>query len=111
MAASMARSVAGRPAVIGKLTPGSSTAFFIGTTGRFRVSDIRDLSWRPGSIALWDNRCAQHNPVNDYHGYQTATEVPPGIKDITGTPITGLGNYNAAVTVAAAALRRPDRSP
>ncbi len=24
--------------------------------------------WRPGSIAFWDNRCAQHNPVNDYHG-------------------------------------------
>jgi taurine dioxygenase len=25
--------------------------------------------WRPGSIALWDNRCTQHNPVNDYHGH------------------------------------------
>ena len=24
----------------------------------------------PGSIAFWDNRCAQHNPVNDYHGYR-----------------------------------------
>ena len=24
--------------------------------------------WEKGSIALWDNRCAQHNPVNDYHG-------------------------------------------
>ena len=28
------------------------------------------FSWQPGSIALWDNRCAQHNPVNDYHGYR-----------------------------------------
>ena len=28
------------------------------------------FSWRPGSIALWDNRCTQHNPVNDYHGYR-----------------------------------------
>jgi taurine dioxygenase len=28
------------------------------------------FSWRVGSIALWDNRCAQHNPVNDYHGYR-----------------------------------------
>jgi taurine dioxygenase len=18
---------------------------------------------------MWDNRCTQHNPVNDYHGY------------------------------------------
>jgi len=28
------------------------------------------FAWRPGSIALWDNRCVQHNPVNDYHGYR-----------------------------------------
>jgi len=28
------------------------------------------FTWRVGSIALWDNRCAQHNPVNDYHGYR-----------------------------------------
>lgn len=28
------------------------------------------FSWRPGSIAFWDNRCAQHNPVNDYHGFR-----------------------------------------
>ncbi|GJL89019.1 MAG: alpha-ketoglutarate-dependent taurine dioxygenase [Minwuia thermotolerans] len=26
--------------------------------------------WSPGAIAFWDNRCAQHNPVNDYHGYR-----------------------------------------
>jgi len=24
--------------------------------------------WRPGSIAFWDNRAAQHNAINDYHG-------------------------------------------
>ena len=28
------------------------------------------FTWQPGSIAFWDNRCAQHNPVNDYHGYR-----------------------------------------
>jgi len=28
------------------------------------------FAWRPGSLALWDNRCTQHNPVNDYHGYR-----------------------------------------
>lgn len=26
--------------------------------------------WQPGSLAFWDNRAAQHNPVNDYHGYR-----------------------------------------
>ena len=26
--------------------------------------------WQPGSLAFWDNRCAQHNPVNDYHGHR-----------------------------------------
>jgi taurine dioxygenase len=28
------------------------------------------FSWRIGSLAFWDNRAAQHNPVNDYHGYR-----------------------------------------
>jgi taurine dioxygenase len=26
--------------------------------------------WEVGSLAFWDNRCAQHNPINDYHGYR-----------------------------------------
>jgi taurine dioxygenase len=26
--------------------------------------------WRPGSIAMWDNRCAQHNAINDYGGHR-----------------------------------------
>ena len=26
--------------------------------------------WEKGSLAVWDNRCAQHNPVNDYHGFR-----------------------------------------
>jgi len=28
------------------------------------------FSWRPGSLAFWDNRCTQHYPVNDYHGHR-----------------------------------------
>src|SRR5258708_3823406 len=26
--------------------------------------------WATGSLALWDNRCVQHNPINDYHGFR-----------------------------------------
>ena len=26
--------------------------------------------WQPGSLAFWDNRCVQHNPINDYHGFR-----------------------------------------
>ena len=28
------------------------------------------FQWRPGSLAFWDNRCAMHNPINDYHGFR-----------------------------------------
>ncbi len=24
--------------------------------------------WTAGALALWDNRCTLHNPINDYHG-------------------------------------------
>lgn len=26
--------------------------------------------WAPGSLAIWDNRCAQHYAINDYQGYR-----------------------------------------
>lgn len=28
------------------------------------------FSWTPGAVTLWDNRCALHNPINDYHGHR-----------------------------------------
>ena len=26
--------------------------------------------WQPGDLAIWDNRCTLHYPVNDYHGHK-----------------------------------------
>lgn len=28
------------------------------------------FTWRKGSLAFWDNRATQHNPINDYHGFR-----------------------------------------
>lgn len=28
------------------------------------------LQWHVGMLALWDNRCLLHNPINDYHGHR-----------------------------------------
>lgn len=28
------------------------------------------FNWQPGDLALWDNRCTLHYPVNDYHGFK-----------------------------------------
>jgi taurine dioxygenase len=30
--------------------------------------------WEKGSLAFWDNRAAQHNAVNDYHGFRRVME-------------------------------------
>jgi taurine dioxygenase len=41
--------------------------------------------WRAGSLAFWDNRCAQHNAINDYAGHRRllhrltlAGDIPKG---------------------------------
>lgn len=31
---------------------------------------VTRFKWRPGSMAIWDNRCTWHCAVNDYHGHR-----------------------------------------
>ena len=42
--------------------------------------------WRPGSLAFWDNRCVQHNPINDYHGHR---------RSCTGLPWRAIDPFSA----------------
>jgi taurine dioxygenase len=42
----------------------------IGFLQEFAVRPERQtrVVWRPGTLAIWDNRTVQHNPLNDYPG-------------------------------------------
>ena len=31
---------------------------------------VRRYQWKPGSMAIWDNRCTWHNAMNDYQGHR-----------------------------------------
>ena len=42
--------------------------------------------------------------VNDYHGFDSNTAVPPGIRNIDGTAIAGLDGYRVTVSVAGQTL-------
>ena len=41
----------------------------VGAPGEARVH-LPLPAGRSGSLAFWDNRCAMHNPINDYHGFR-----------------------------------------
>ena len=47
---------------------------------------------------------APFDNVNDYDGFDTAAAVPPGVRDITGSAISGLEAYRATVSVQPASL-------
>lgn len=50
---------------------------------------------------------APFDNVNDYHGFDTASAVPSGVRDITGTLLAGLSAYRASISVQQAALGNP----
>jgi MSHA pilin protein MshD len=59
---------------------------------------------RTSTVTPFDN-------VGDYHGYDSDGEVPPGIRDIAGTPIAALAGYRVQVTVAPQAIPATGASP
>ena len=46
--------------------------------------------WQEGSLALWDNRCTLHIPVNDYQGFRRRMHriSLAGDKPFSSTPAT-----------------------
>lgn len=47
------------------------------------------------------NAAIPFDNVNDYNGFNTATDALPGIRDLSGTPIAALAGYSASVAIAA----------
>lgn len=68
----------------------TATSAAIGPTGCATLAE--GIGPEAGDARPFDN-------VNDYNGFSMA-----GITDLTGAAITGLGAYNASITVASAAL-------
>jgi len=40
--------------------------------------------WTPGALAIWDNRCAQHYAMNDYHGQRRVMQRITLAGDVPG---------------------------
>jgi MSHA pilin protein MshD len=77
--------------------PAAATATGVGDCAVAEAIGPEPGEARGSPAAPFDN-------VNDYHGYDSATAALPGIRDITGTTVPGLGAYRAVVTVAAEPL-------
>ncbi|HEY6798976.1 MAG TPA: TauD/TfdA family dioxygenase [Kineosporiaceae bacterium] len=65
-------------------------------------------SWRPGDIAIWDNRATQHYAVDDYgdaprllHRVTVAGDIPVSVDGVASTARTGDASHYSPIAVPA----------
>ncbi len=62
------------------------------------LAEVSALDFSTGGYSGADR--GQFNDIDDYHGYTTTSLTPTGIRDLNGTVVNGLENYNLSVSVA-----------
>ncbi len=82
-------------------TATTATGAFIGAGGC--TTTVEQLGPESGETR-YTTGALQFDNVNDYHGFNSATESPAGLKDISGNLIPSLAGYNASISIANAAL-------
>ena len=71
-----------------------------GTGGVYKENIGPETTAGPGSQEKRGSTTFPFDNVNDYSGYDSNSEVPPGVKDITGAALSGLSGYRVQIAVA-----------
>ena len=90
--------------LVGLTTRDSSDVFQLLQRHITSLDNTVRWSWRPGDIAIWDNRSTQHYAVDDYgdqarvlHRITLAGDVPVSIDGIASTPRKGDASHYSVV--------------
>lgn len=79
----------------------TATGAFIGPGGC--ASTVEQLGPESGETR-YASGGLQFDNVNDYNNFNSATETPPGLKDLSGNLISSLSGYSASINITNVAL-------
>jgi alpha-ketoglutarate-dependent sulfate ester dioxygenase len=82
--------------IVGLTAPDSSALFDLFQRHIIRLENTVRWNWKPGDIAIWDNRATQHYAVADYddhprlmHRITLAGDIPIGLDGMPSLPLNG----------------------